>query len=243
MTTPTPPAGESPRQERRDFVRAFAEHMWVRPGTDRITVRPQTVLTVAALAALVALLVGVGWEFLSPTPTVALPPPPSPPATAYAVVSGWDCSANNDHGFDVNGRTAAWYTVARGGWGQDGCHGSFQAIPMSGDASKDDADQFAMWWFTPGPGYSRCDLSVYVPQSERPHDVGAKAAQYFVLAGRSGSPLAQFVLDQTTAAGRWVPAGKYPSGPDGLAIRVVNRGVPGTADARLAVAQAKISCS
>jgi len=242
MTTPTP-AVDTPRQERRDFVRAFAEHMWVRPGTDRPTVKPQTVVTLAALAAFTALLIGVAWEFLSPTPTVAGPVAPAPPPTAYAVVAGWDCSANNDHGFDVSGRTSAWHTVARGGWDQDGCHGSFQAIPMSGDASKDDVGQFATWWFLPGAAYSRCDLSVYVPRSERPQDVGAKAAQFFVLAGRGGAPLAQFVIDQTATSGRWVPAGTYPSREPGLAVRVVNRGVPPGVDARLAVAQVKIVCT
>jgi hypothetical protein len=236
---------DTPKQERQDFVRAFAEHTWIKPGTDRPTVRPHIVAMIAALVALGALLFGVAWQLIDPPDegvAEAPPPEPSVPVT-FAAVSGWDCVTSGDHGFDVRGRTESWSTVAQGGWAQDGCQGSFEAIPMSGDPTKDEPNQYALWWFMPGPAFRRCEVTVYVPRSERPADSGATAAQYFVLAGRSGEPFAQFVVNHAANPGRWVPAGSYPVGDQGLAVKLVNRGKPSDPAARLAVAQIRASCA
>lgn len=244
MTTRSQPQAEPSRQERREFIRAFTEHVWAHPGVDRPSVRPQTVATVAAVVTLLALLVGVGWELISPSPIVAATVPlQTPAAHAYAAVSGWDCAAAPDHGFDIVGRTSEWYTVASGGWTQDGCHGTFEAIPLSGAADRETSGQAALWWFVPGPAYSRCDVAVYVPKAARPQDAAATLAAYVVLAGRNGGVLAEFAVNQTTSPGRWVPAGTFPSGQEGLAVRLGNRGVPATSASRLALAQVRVTCS
>src|SRR5262245_16256011 len=117
MTGP-PPGLESPRRDRRDFVRAFHEHLWRKPGSERPTLRPQTIMTFAVLAAAGALVTGVVLHLLFPRPTK---PPAMSNAGTYAAVSGWDCPAAGSHGFEIAGRSSDWYTVARGGWNADGC--------------------------------------------------------------------------------------------------------------------------
>jgi hypothetical protein len=134
-------------------------------------------------------------------------------------------------------------TVAVGGWSEDGCHGTFVAIPMSGDKAKDDPDQFAVWWFTPTAGLTQCDVQVFHPNSGRPQDSSATAAQFYVLAGRSGSRLAGFVVDQSAMRGSWVDVGEFPVGASGIAVQMVNRGVPANPDARLGAAQVRVRCT
>src|SRR5258708_29524176 len=90
------------------------------------------------------------------------------------------------------------------------CHGTFEAIPMSGDARKYDQGQSAVWWFTPGAGTTHCDVAVYLPNSEPPADSDATAAQFFVTAGRGGGRLASFVLDQSIS--RTTRRGMLPRG-------------------------------
>jgi len=233
---------DTPKQERRDFVRALVEHLWIRPGTDRPTVRPHIVVMVAALVAMGALLVGVAWQLIRPAKKPAAPPQPLP-VTKLDLVSGWDCSTSGTHGFDISGRTADWSTVPHGGWASDGCLGSFEAIPMRGDPVEIDQNQYAVWWFSPGPDMSRCNVFVYVPKAERPADAGATEAQYLVLAGREGGAIAQFVINQAANAGQWVEAGQYPLIDGNIAVRLDNRGKAEHPSVRIAVAQVKVTCS
>jgi hypothetical protein len=234
-------AVESPRHERRDFIRAFHEYLWRSPGTDRPTVRPQTIVTVAALTAVGALVTGVVMHLIHPRSSdafAAKPPPTVTTPTSYQKVSGWDCATAADHGFEIGGRSSAWYTVAGGGWGADGCHGSFEVVPMIAKAENAGSNQFALWWFQPIGSFDQCDLQVYVPRA-RAQDASAKAAAYQVLAGASGAPIGRFVVDQTSARGSWVSGGLYTSGQTGLAVRLDNA-TAGTD--RLAVAQVRIHC-
>jgi hypothetical protein len=236
----TEPIVDTPQQQRQAFVRAFVEHLWVRPGTDRPTVRPQTMVTITAVCALLTVVFGVVQQLF-------FPPPPSGPVVAappkvrtFTAVGGWDCSSASTHGFEVTGRTSAWQTVARGGWAQDGCRGSFVAIPMSGDATKDDQGQRATWWFAPGQGFTTCDVTVYVPASDQYS--GARTAQYFALAGPAGSIIAQFTVDQSAQAGRWVMVGRFALGQNGLGIALVNRGKASSPRDRIGVGQVKVTC-
>ena len=240
----TEPVLDPPQQQRREFVRAFAEHMWAHPGTDRPSIKPQTLFTITAACALIALLFGVIRQLIfppaEPVRVVAVDPPrPS----SFSAVSGWDCPTTATHGFEISGRTSAWYTVAEGGWVHDGCHGSFVAIPMSGDEAKADLTQSATWWFAPGPEFTACDVMVYVPRPEQPWESAAPAAQYFALAGRGGAWMAEMVVDQAGQQGRWVPVGRFPIGQNGLAITLVNRGKPAHQDDRIAVAQVRATCT
>jgi hypothetical protein len=71
---------------------------------------------------------------------------------------------NNDGSFRSQDDTTYMTPRAR-----SSCHGTFEAIPMSGDARKYDQGQSAVWWFTPGAGTTHCDVAVYLPNmSTRP---------------------------------------------------------------------------
>ncbi|WP_213453664.1 hypothetical protein [Rhizomonospora bruguierae] len=227
-------------RDRQEFVRAFDEHVWAQPGAERPLARPATVAVVGSIASVLALLVGVVLQLAFP-PSEATATT-TPPAEAYTAVAGWDCESTADHGFDVTGRTPEWTTMATGAWNRDGCHGTFQTIPMSGDPDRGTARQAAMWWFLPGPEYTRCELAVYVPVPERPQDAAGQAT-YVVRAGRSGGTLAEQVVDQAAAPGQWVAIGTFPTTRNGLALALGDQGVPTTPTSRLAVAQARVTCS
>jgi hypothetical protein len=236
---------ESPGTRRREFVRAFVEHAWARPGTERPVARVHVAMMVTMATMVGAVLVGVALQLLKPVKLAQAVPVAVATGTrpSYTAVSGWDCATAADHGFDVDGRTAAWNTVARGGWGGDGCHGTFETIPMSGKAGSFDQNQSATWWFSPGGAMTRCDVSVYLPAPEDPLDVAATAAKFFVLAGRSGGQFASFVLNQTAERGAWKQVGTFPTNQSGIALRLVNQGLPIPATARLAVTQVKVDCT
>jgi hypothetical protein len=235
---------------RSEFIHAFVEHAGPGPASERLTVRLPTLITVAALAAVGALVIGVFWNLIRPASATSATPiglggaaPTAGAPTSYAAVAGWDCVAAGDHGFEAQGRTSAWQTVALGGWSRDGCHGTFETIPMTGNATADDPQQTAQWWFTPGSGVSHCSVGVYVPASDPAQDAGASAAHYSVLAGRGGTSYADFTVDQSANRGRWVSAGTFPVAGNGLAVQVTDRGVPAHAGDRIAVAQLKVDCS
>jgi hypothetical protein len=246
-TQPAPPPGPVtglPGARRREFVRAFVEQSWARPGSDRPVARVHIALMVTMGMVAVALVTGVVLQMLHP---IKLSPAanvvPASAAPHYTAVSGWDCGTGADRGFDVTGRTAAWHTVARGSWAHDGCHGTFEAIPMSGSAHDHDQNQLATWWFTPGTGMSRCDVAVYLPSVDQPTDSAATSAQFFVTAGRDGSIFASFVVDETARRGQWQPVGRYPLSQGGIAVELINQGVPASPAARLAVTQVRVTCT
>jgi hypothetical protein len=236
--------GESPGQQRREFVRTFVEHSWTRPGTERPSARPHVVLTVATLAAVVALGAGVALQLIRP---VALANASSPShaassAAGYAAVAGWDCPGTGTSGFEARGRQASWYTVAEGGWAQDGCHGTFEVMPISANAGTNDQAQSAVWWFVPH-GATRCVVMVYVPRQSSATYRPAPSAQFYVMAGRSGQRFAQFVVDQSAKAGSWVEVGTYPSTINGIAFLMVSQGPASSPDTMLAITQVKVACT
>ncbi len=234
---------EQPGQQRWEFARAFVEHSWARPGADRPVARPHVVLLVAALAAALALGAGVAMQLIWP---VKLDTTAHVKATgtagAFTAVAGWDCPMTRSSGFDAVGRQATWYTAPDGGWAGDGCHGTYELMPMSGQATADDPSQFALWWFAPGAA-RRCAIQVYVPARDVNGHDRATSAQFFVLAGRGGAPFAQFVVDQSSGPGSWVPVGTFPANSSGLAVQMVDRGVPSSPTAMLAIAQIKVICT
>ncbi len=244
-TVPPARAPGPARVDRQEFIRAFAEQSWARPGTDRPVARVHVTLMVTMGALVIAVVTGALLQMVHPVKlsASAAAAPLASASSRYTAVTGWDCATGADRGFDITGRTPEWYTVARGGWAQDGCHGTFEAIPMSGDARKYDQGQSAVWWFTPGAGMTRCDVAVYLPNSEHPADSAATAAQFLVTAGRGGGTLASFVLDQTSQRGAWQPVGTFPVSHAGIAVQLVNQGVPVNAAARLAVTQVRVVCS
>jgi translation initiation factor IF-2 len=236
----------SDRAMRREYVRALVDHSWLRPDQPRVAARPHIALMVAAFAAASALGAGVVLQLIWP---VSLPkpvptaPPPKASAAPFVAVAGWDCTGSGDRGFDVRGRTSKWYTVAEGGWAADGCHGTFESVPMAGDRTVESADALAVWWFSPGAVMTQCDVQVYRPRPTRAYHSAATATQYFVLAGRSGARLAQFVVDEASDPGSWANAGTFPVNRSGIAVELVIRGVPTTAGARMALTQVRVVCT
>lgn len=246
MATARTATAGSARAERREAARALVEHSWAEVDAPRPKARPHLVLTVVALVAAGALGTGAVLQMLHPMPLAEAKASTVPtPVTArpYAAVSGWDCGTASDHGFDVQGRTSAWYTVASGGWEHDGCHGTYEAIPMSGDKNTDDPDQHAVWWFTPTAAMTRCTISVYRPAVQKAPNAAATPAHFWVLTGRTGSRLAAFVVNQTSYPGIWASVGTYPVSAAGIAVEMVNRGVPATPASRLALSQVRVRCT
>ena len=246
MGAPLPTSPETARQARREYIHALVEQSWARPEATRTVARPHIVLMVAALTAAVALGSGVVAQLIHPVslPRAAAAGPPSPRALApFVAVAGWDCPQSGDRGFDIAGRSAAWRTVAHGGWAENGCHGTFEAIPISADRSSDGTEQGAVWWFAPPAGLTRCEVAVFRPRPDHPADSAATTAQFYVLSGRSGARMAAFTLNLSTDPGSWVPAGTFPVAQNGIAVQLVDRGAPAKATARLAISQVKVRCT
>jgi hypothetical protein len=242
------------RSARQELVKTLVEQSWARPDALRPTARPHIVLMAAIAAAAVAVAVGAliailhksssgSTAGLSPLSSAASVSSPSPALSSFTAVSGWDCGSGTDYGFVAQGRTSSWHTVASGGWAQDGCHGQFESIPMTGSKTTDDPNQYAEWWFTPPAAMTRCAVSVFRPAAAQRQDSAASAAQFFVLDGLGGSRLAGFVLNEAADPGSWAAAGSFPVSQNGIAVELVDRGVPAFAGARLAITQVKVVCT
>jgi hypothetical protein len=239
--------------QRGEFIRAFVEHAGDRPASERLTVKAPTLITVTAVTAATAIVIGVFWSMIKPLPAEKKAAAKAPAATAsptdrYIAVAGWDCGTADDRGFDAQGRTSAWRTVAVGGWSQDGCHGTFETLPMT-EPGKGGIDhpQAVLWWFSPGAA-AKCQINVFVPRMEPGADgvEGAHAphaAHYSVLAGRSGTSYADFTVDQAANAGEWVSAGSFPVHNNGISVRLTGEGDAKEAGSRLGVAQMKVDCA
>jgi hypothetical protein len=241
----TDPSDEARRQAmalRGEFVHAFVEHVGPRPASERMAVRLPAVIIVAALTAAGAVVVGLFWHLLQPTEAAAGSKADAAPRITYAAVAGWDCVGSNDHGFDAEGRSAGWLTQPSGGWREDGCHGTYESIPMSGKATIDDPTQYARWWFMPSSG--KCSTSVFIPgvPNDSP-EAAAGAAHYTVSTGQGDAPYAEFVVDQTKNRGQWVTAGTFPVKDKGFVVTITNRGAPRKPGDRIAVSQVRIECS
>jgi hypothetical protein len=226
---------------RRDFVSAFVEHARSEPGRDRPTARFPVLLTVATSSAALALVVGLVWRLMYP-PTAAPHDGATQNLTEYVAVSGWDCAGSADHGFEAHGRNDTWQTINTGGWNQDGCHGTFAAIPMSGADDAVSGEQYALWWFSTNMAQGRCEVQVYLPEAGDPKLAAGKPATYQILDGRSGTAYAGFKLDQTAAHG-WVRVGTFPVPRGQIAVRLTNVGVAPMSGGRLAVTQTKVNCT
>lgn len=251
-TVAAPPAPEHQASaevsQRREFVRAFVEHAAERPASERTTVRLPTLITVTALVAVGAVVVGVFWNLIRPmTPeqkaaakgtTVA---PSVRPTGTFEAVTGWDCEAAPDRGFEARGRTERWRTIGAGGWSQDGCRGTSVTLPQPGRKDgRPVTGQSATWWFTTGKTINSCDLSVYLPKT------GSKLvdkATYTVTAGPSGTPFASFTIDQQANAGRWFDAGSYPVHQNQIAVGLDASNATGAGGALVAFGQVRVNCA
>lgn len=234
---------------RSEFVRAFVEHVGPRPASELMKVRLPALLTISALTAVVALVVGVFWHLIADEetgghagPSQMSGPSQTPSKVKYAAVAGWGCKGKADRGFEAHGRTAEWSTVASGGWRDDGCQGTYETLPMSGKQNTDDRGQYAEFRYAFCRCVKQCDVDVFVPEATG-EDALAGAAHYEVLGGAGSEPYAEFVVDQSVRRGEWISGGAFPAKDGKLVIRITNRGVPEEPGARLAVTQVKVACS
>ncbi|MFG1610855.1 hypothetical protein [Actinoplanes sp. NPDC049265] len=232
----------APPEQRKEFRRAFSLYGWARPGIERPVARPHVTLIIATVSTVAALLTGVIMQLIKPVkiPKPAAPPPVKAAAPTWAAITGWDCAAAGDRGFEADNRQASWITVARGGWSGDGCHGDYEAIPFTTD--KHTRGPVVEWWFTPAGAMKKCLLSVYVPAPDDEFKP-VPAAHYSVLGARGGTEFARFTVDQTKNAGSWVAAGSFPVNRSGIAVRLNTGGKPPTTKSMLAVTQVKAACT
>ncbi|MFI5935007.1 hypothetical protein [Actinoplanes sp. NPDC051494] len=232
---------------RSEYVRAFVEHAAARPASERATVRLPTLITVTALVAVGAVVVGVFWNLIKPMSAAqkaafkgkAPASASAPPVVGFDAVAGWDCETSADRGFAAQGRTGQWRTIGTGGWKQDGCHGTFETLPLP--SKEETATQAATWSFTTGKEIRSCQVSVYVPQA--PGTTLADRAEYTITTGTSGTPYANFTLDQRKAAGTWVKAGTFPVHQNQIAVRLDAKDVTGVRQARIVFAQMRVNCA
>ncbi|MET7962662.1 hypothetical protein [Micromonospora zamorensis] len=231
---------------RSQFVRAFVEHAAERPASERMTVRLPTLITVTALVAVGAVVVGVFWNLLKPMSPAqkaafkgTAPASSAPSAAGFTAVAGWDCEARADRGFDAQGRTAQWRTVGTGGWKQDGCRGTFATLPLP--AGEQTGAQTSTWSFSTGEGVTSCQVSVYVPAV--PGTTLADRVKYTITTGTSGTAYANFTIDQHKAAGTWVGAGTFPVNRNQIAVRLDAKDASGAKQARVVLAQTRVNCA
>jgi hypothetical protein len=181
-----------------------------------------------------------------PRPVPPQPAPPAPKSPAFAALSGENCPQKSNAGYYRKGWASDWYTRSRGGWTGDGCGGQIVAVPMSGDAKRDDNDNVIVWWFTVGSGAS-CAISVYVPGTGDVRDADGAPATYFVYGttNASGSAIASFTVDQVHNQGRWVGVGTFAQRTGQLSVRMVTRGIDwgsGRTGAHLGVSALRVTC-
>ena len=232
-----------PPEQRKEFRRAFREYGWARPGIERPVARPHVTLIIATVSTVVALLAGVIMQLIKPVKIEkpAPPPPPKAAAPTWAAITGWDCAASPDRGFEADNRQSDWVTVARGGWNGDGCHGDYEAIPFTTDTRT--RGPVVQWWFDPADTMKKCVLSVFVPTPDPDTYRAVRAARYSVLGARGGTEFARFTVDQTKNAGSWVAGGTFPVNRSGIGLRLNTAGKPPTSKSMLAVTQVKAECT
>lgn len=122
------------------------------------------------------------------------------------------------------------------------------AVPMSGDAKKDDSTARAQWSFNLAPVVAgRCAIYIFVPRTDDARDAAGHPAFYDVAAGAGGTRLGTFTIDQLDSQGYWVGAGSFTVRTSALAITLHTRGVDfndsGPTYAHLSAAQVAVNCT
>jgi translation initiation factor IF-2 len=189
----------------------------------------------------------------SPTPT-AVPAGTGTPAGAGALtaIAGFGCPSGRQAQFSLHGQYTqgilGYVKVKSGGWKSQGCDGTFEALPMSGSATKPYPGNYALWTFRPA-GVRSCGVSVFVPDDHSITHVGGNPARYLVYdaAAQSGNPAGRFAVDQAANLGRWVRAGQFPVRRGVLTIELTSIGVDWNGKTRnnrhLAADAVRLSCA
>jgi hypothetical protein len=174
-------------------------------------------------------------------------PPPRLAVATYSAIAGDGCRHDSTRGYQEIGRytdgSRGWYSRSSGAWTGDGCSGSFDALPMSGSATRDDRSAYVVWWFKPSNlRQGNCTISVYIPTGREFEDVAGDPAYYNVVAGEgSYDRVSGFTVDQIANRGRWLTAGTFPLRDGQIAVQMVTRGQDPNGE-HLAAGQVRTSC-
>ncbi|MCY9784016.1 hypothetical protein KIK06_08935 [Nocardiopsis sp. EMB25] len=154
----------------------------------------------------------------------------------YSAITGPGCLSSPGAAYDRAGRwdsaegTSSWATRP-GGYGQEGCGGDYEAVPVSGDASYGDG-QYAYWSFTPGHPDATCEIYVFVPDDESPLWVAETEAKYQIFSGPvpEGDAIAVFGVTQSNVRGAWVQVTGFTSPTEQFTVQLTNAGENPLAD-------------
>jgi hypothetical protein len=180
---------------------------------------------------------------------------PSVSATeAFAAVTGFGCAPTATARFTEHGRWTnglkGFIAVPAGAPRGDGCNGAFDAMPMSGSATKPDPTNFAVWTFHTGPiTHGVCHIDVYVPDDPSLRHVGGHPADYQVFgsARATGTPLGSFDIDQHFNRGRWASRHNWRITGGVLTVKLDSRGIDWSGKtqthAHIAVSAVSLTCA
>ncbi|MEV2275672.1 hypothetical protein AB0I72_08800 [Nocardiopsis sp. NPDC049922] len=154
----------------------------------------------------------------------------------FSAVTGPGCLASPGAAYDRVGRwdsaegTSSWATRP-GGYGQEGCDGGYEAIPVSGNADHGDG-QYALWAFSPGYPNATCEIYVFVPDDESPLWVAETEATYQIYSGPrpEGDAIAVFGITQANVRGAWVQVTGFTSPTEEFTVQLTNVGENPLAD-------------
>ncbi|MFI6576131.1 hypothetical protein ACIBFB_10025 [Nocardiopsis sp. NPDC050513] len=176
--------------------------------------------------------------------------PPEP----FTAITGPGCLASPGAVYDRVGRwdsaegTSSWATRP-GGYGQEGCDGGYEAIPVSGNADYGDG-QYAFWAFSPGHPNATCEIYLFVPDDESPRWVAETEATYQIFSGPrpEGDAIAVFGITQANVRGAWVQVTGFTSPTEEFTVQLTNVGENPLADqehasSHVAASAVRATCS
>ncbi|MDH6109454.1 hypothetical protein P3T36_000225 [Kitasatospora sp. MAP12-15] len=185
--------------------------------------------------------------------------PAAPQALAakpgYTAVAGPGCNGGTFYTKDADYTLGigGWLTSSDGGYKGEGCNGSYDSEPMSGDANKYDASQGVLWrWdFSKSFTSATCAFSIYVPDNSDITYVGGDPTQYFFWGanyayGMNFTPQGTFNMSQVDNRGRWVNQGAFNVSTGIVTLKMVNTGIDYTSStkhAHHAAAPVRLSCT
>ncbi|MFE6099830.1 hypothetical protein ACFVQ4_07715 [Streptomyces laurentii] len=168
----------------------------------------------------------------------------------YTGVTGRGCGTPSGGGYQrdnyFSDGSNGWYARTSGGWTGDGCNGSFDAVPMSGDVDTDMKSR-VKWWWKPGSKARTCQISVYIPSSTNTLYVGGHPTKYHVLVNANDRTTMydSFTINQVGHRGQWVNAGTFAMKGTTIGVKLLDRGddwSKGWEKAHHAAAQMRATC-
>ncbi|MGH3378704.1 MAG: hypothetical protein ACRDP6_28660, partial [Actinoallomurus sp.] len=168
-------------------------------------------------------------------------------ATTYNAVSGPRCDGTGTdfHHYNWYGDgDIGWHDHTTGGWTGNGCDSVYQSVPMSGNASKDNANS-VVWTFSTGAvTHGTCRVSVFIPRDTDVVAVGGDPTYYTVQNqfSRGSGTVGSFSITQVAHRGQWVSAGSYRVGGGRFAVMLHSRG-KGSKHAHHAAAPIRATCT